>query len=143
MLSPTIHPLLEIPAQIRRQVFPDASLSILDFLKFPLPVISGVAPQHKTSQYFSNQTPTVEDITIIQKIPIPPAKTVADLVVACKVAVLSGAKSTKCQHAPSVSRQNLPMWVIPYWAEVLELRTTSRKAWLQAAEESMEEGERG
>jgi hypothetical protein len=26
------------------------------------------------------------------------------------------------------------MWVIPYWAEVLELRMTSRKAWVQAEE---------
>ena len=40
----------------------------------------------------------------------------------------------KCQHAPSASRQNLPVWVIPYWAEVLELRSTFRKAWLRAEE---------
>jgi hypothetical protein len=26
------------------------------------------------------------------------------------------------------------MWVIPYWAEVLEIRTTSRKAWVRAEE---------
>lgn len=137
MLGPTsryIHPLLEIPPQIQRQVFPDTSLSVLDFLKFPLPIISGAAPQHTASQFFSNCTPTMEDVIIIQKIPIPPAKTVADLVVESKAAVLSGARSVKCQHAPSASQQNLPVWVIPYWAEVLELRSTFRKAWLQAEE---------
>ena len=137
MLSPTlcyVHPLLEIPSQIQRQVLPDTSLSVLDFLKFPLPIISGAAPQHTTSQFISNHAPTTEDVITIQKIPIPPAKTITDLVVAFKAAVLSGARSVKCQHAPSTSEQNLPIWVIIYWAEVLELRSTFCKAWLQAEE---------
>jgi hypothetical protein len=38
----------------------------------------------------------------------------------------------KCQHAPSASGQYLPVWVIPYWAEVLKIQTTSHKAWVGA-----------
>jgi hypothetical protein len=129
-----IHPSLEIPAEIQAEAFPDATISVLDFLQFPLPVISGTTPRYKASEFFTNHQPTTRDFRIIQKIPVPPARTVTDLVAACKVAVQSGMQSVQCQHAPSASRKSLPMWVIPYWAEVLELRTTSRKAWVQAEE---------
>jgi len=61
-------------------------------------------------------------------------KVLGELVAACKTAVLSGMRSVKCRHAPSASGQYLPVWVIPYWAEVLEIRTTSRKAWVGAEE---------
>jgi hypothetical protein len=137
MLSPTfryIHPLLEIPVEVQAQVLPDAFLSVLDFLQFPLPIISGAAPRHKPSVFFSNRAPTTEDIQVIQKIPVPAAKTVTDIVAACKAAIVSGACSLKCPHVPSVSGERLPMWVIPYWAEILQLRTTSRKAWVKAEE---------
>jgi hypothetical protein len=137
MLSPTlryIHPSLEIPANVQAEAFPDATLSVLDFLQFSLPIISGAASRHNASEFFSNEQPTTQDIKTIQKIPIPPANTLALLVTGCKAAVLSGARSVKCPHAPSASAQSLPMWIIPYWAEILELRTTSRKAWVQAEE---------
>ena len=35
---------------------------------------------------------------------------------------------------PSGSGQNLPMWIITYWAEVLELHRTYQKAWVKAEE---------
>jgi hypothetical protein len=117
MLSPTlryIHPLLEIPAGIQAQAFPDVSLSVLDFLQFPLPVISGTAPRHKPSEFFSSDPPTMDDIRVIQKIPIPPVKIVRELTATCKAALASGTKSVKCQHSPSASGHNLLVWVIPY-----------------------------
>lgn len=137
MLSPTlcyIHPLLEIPTEVQEKAFPDASLSVLDFLQFPLPVISASALKQNSSNFFSNNPSTIHDIKTIQKIPIPPAKTINDLVVACKAALLSGTRSVKCCHTPSASQQNLPVWVIPYWAEILALHTTSQKAWMRAEE---------
>jgi hypothetical protein len=42
MLSPTlryIHPLLQIPTEAKEEAFPDVSLSVLDFLQFPLPSV--------------------------------------------------------------------------------------------------------
>ena len=131
MLSPTfryIHPSLEIPAEVQAQILPDASLSVLDFLQFPLPIISGAATCHKPSDFFSSHTPTIHDIQVIKLIPIPPAKTVTDIVAVCKGAIMSGTRSVKCPHAPSASKEKLPVWVILYWAEVLQLRTTSYKA---------------
>ena len=93
MLSLTLRyipPSLEIPADVQTVAFPDATLSVLDFLQFPLPIISGAALHHKTSEFFSNERPTAQDIKTIQKIPIPPANTVVLLVTGCKAAVLSG-----------------------------------------------------
>jgi hypothetical protein len=84
--------------------------------------------------FFSSDSPTIHDIKIIQKIPIPPAKTVEELVAACKMVLLSRKKSIKCHHAPSAYKQNLPVWVIPYWVEVLSLHSTSQKAWMKAEE---------
>jgi hypothetical protein len=55
-------------------------------------------------------------------------------VAAHKAAVLSGSKSIKYQHVPSASLQLSPLWIIPYWTEVLKLRTTSQKAWVKAEE---------
>jgi hypothetical protein len=127
MLSPTlryIHPSLGIPADVQAVAFPDATLSVLDFLQFPLPIISGATSCHKTSEFFSTEWPTAQDIKTIQKIPIPLANTVVLLVTGCKAAVLSRVRSVKCPHAPSASAQSLPMWVILYWAEILELRKT-------------------
>ena len=129
-----IHPTLEIPAEIQSEVFPDVSLSVLDFLQFPLPIVSGTATRHKPSDFFSKDQPNTQNIKAIQKIPIPPAKTVTELVVLCKTAVLSGTHSLKCLHVPSASAERFPVWIIPYWAEVLVLRTTSCKAWGQAEE---------
>jgi hypothetical protein len=54
--------------------------------------------------------------------------------VACKAALIAGTQSISCQHAPPASEQNIPVWVITYWAEVLDLCTTSHKAWMQAEE---------
>jgi hypothetical protein len=92
MLSPTlryIHPVLQIPTEAKKEAFLDVSLLVLDFLQFPLPIVSGTTPQHKPSDFFSSDSPTIHDIKIIQKIPIPPAKTVEELVAACKMALLS------------------------------------------------------
>ena len=137
MLSPTIryiHPLLEIPPEVQATILPDASLSVLDFLQFPLRIISGTAPHQMAAEFFSNHEPTTQDIQTIRRIPVPPAKTVADIVAACKVAITAGACSVKCPHVPSALGKMVPMWIILYWAEVLQLRTTSRKAWVKAEE---------
>ena len=74
MLSPTfryIHPAFEIPTVFQATLFPNASLSILEFLEFHLPVISGIAPRHDTQAFFSSDDPTVDDVNILRNITIP------------------------------------------------------------------------
>jgi hypothetical protein len=109
-------------------------LLVLEFLQFPLSVIAGTATRHSPLSFFSRDELTVHDTNPIQTIVVPPAATVAELVAACKVAVLSGSKSIIRQHVPPASLQHFPLWIIPYWTEVLELCTTSRKAWVKAEE---------
>ena len=50
---------------------------------------------------FSNHEPTTQDIQTIRRIPVPPAKTVTDIVAACKVVITAGTCSVKCLHVPS------------------------------------------
>ena len=126
-----INPLLEIPAHTQKKLFPAALISVLGFLKFPLPNISGAALQQKASTFFSPDDPNRHDIS---NIPIPAAKIVAGLVEACTTVFPLENKSIKCSHLPSGSGQNLPVWIITYWAEVLVLCTTSCKAWVKAEE---------
>jgi len=62
MLSSTlryIHPSLAMPDDIQAEAFPDATLSVLDFLQFPLPIVSGAASQHKASDFFSSPQQTI------------------------------------------------------------------------------------
>ena len=120
-----IHPLLAISDDVQRKIFPDMSLSVLAFLQFPIPNISGAASQHDALKFFSNREPNMKDIEEIQKVPVPPDKTVAELITACKTAITSGTMSIKCLHVPSGTGRYLPMWIIAYWVEVLELCTTS------------------
>jgi hypothetical protein len=74
------------------------------------------------------------DIETIPKIPIPPASIVAELATACKEAIQSGVQSVQCLHMPSASTWHLPIWIITYWSEVLELHATLYKAWVKAEE---------
>jgi len=60
-----IHPLLEIPAEVQAQILPDASLSMLDYLQFPLPIISGAALHQKPFDFFSSHAPTTHNIQVI------------------------------------------------------------------------------
>ena len=81
MLSPTfhyVHPLFEIPADIQSKIFPDASLSVLEFLQFPIPVISAVATQQETSNFFSKHDPNIQAINDIQKYSVPPVRVVTE-----------------------------------------------------------------
>ena len=79
MLSLTfryIHPSLEIPMEVQAHILPDTLLPVLDFLQFPLPVISGAAQHQKPSEFFNSHIPTTQDIQFIQQILVPQAKNV-------------------------------------------------------------------
>jgi hypothetical protein len=56
-----IHPAFDIPIASQATLFPNALLSVLEFLQFPLPVIAGTAMQHSPLSFFSRDEPTVHD----------------------------------------------------------------------------------
>ena len=76
----------------------------------------------------------MQDIQTIRRIPVLLAKTVVNIVAACKAMIMTGAHSVKCLHVPSALGKLVPVWIIPYWAEVLQLRSTTHKAWVKAEE---------
>jgi len=77
-----IHPSFCIPASVATKLLPDASLSVLEFLKFGLPIISSskiLGP----AKFFSKLNPTITQTDILRGIAVPSDETLADLGVAC------------------------------------------------------------
>src|SRR5882724_103381 len=118
---PYIHPSLCIPSPAVNYILPDASLSILEFLKFKLPVINSskvLAP----AKFFSKLKPTITQADLLCGIAMPSEETLAALRAACKTAVESGAASVLCSHIPTPLEKHLPVWAIPYWTEAANLQ---------------------
>jgi hypothetical protein len=85
---PYIHPSLCIPSPAVNYLLPDASLSILGFLKFKLPVISSskvLAP----AKFFSKLEPTITQTDLLHGMAVPAEETLAALGAACKSAIIS------------------------------------------------------
>jgi hypothetical protein len=116
-----LHANLEIPVAAQEKLLPCLALSVLKFLLFPFPIVSQASGTHPTSAYFSAETPTLLDTSAIQKIPIPCAETVGQLGRECSTPRIRGAKSVLCAHIPSANKYCLPLWVITFWTEVIEL----------------------
>src|ERR1700720_1099930 len=108
---PYIHPSLCIPSPAVNYLLPDASLSVLEFLEFKLPVISSskvLAP----AKFFSKLEPTITQTDLLRGIAVPSEETLAALGAACKSALISGTASVLCPHVPTPSEKRLPVWVI-------------------------------
>ncbi|KIK74737.1 hypothetical protein PAXRUDRAFT_19593 [Paxillus rubicundulus Ve08.2h10] len=62
---------LTLPMNVVTSLLPESTLSVLDFLKFPLPppeILSNPSP----SMYFSSNKPNIQDIQKINSKPTPP-----------------------------------------------------------------------
>jgi hypothetical protein len=108
-----LYPPLRIPQDAVDQLLPSISLSILEFLEFRLPIISSskvLAP----AKFFSNLDPAIMGTDPLRGMVVPSDKTLVALGEACKVAVISGAKSVLSPHTRSVPDKRLPLWIIPY-----------------------------
>jgi hypothetical protein len=84
--------------------------------------------------FFSHHPPTVEDVGLISKIPVPSVETVKELQQACKDSdahMLGHHVSVLCPHASLGSDERAPLWIIAYWTEVINLRAT-REPWVRA-----------
>jgi hypothetical protein len=136
-----IHPSLEIPSAAQKILFPNPSLSILQFLQFPLPIISAPSTEHAAASFFDNEAPTTYDISLISKIPTPHPTVVTELARVCKAAITSGSSSVSCPHAALAPTNRLPLWILTYWTEVISLRA-ARAPWVRA-EESLQKRNRG
>jgi hypothetical protein len=116
-----LHPALEIPPNLQKVRFSNPALSITQFQQFPLPPISPFSAGHLSMTFFSQHAPTVDDIGLISKIPVPTAKTLEELHQACKTATLLGSRSVVCPHTALAIGKHAPLWIITYWTEVINL----------------------
>ncbi|KAG1730654.1 uncharacterized protein EDB91DRAFT_1006336, partial [Suillus paluster] len=124
---------LQLPSTAITELLPDPSLSIIAFLKFPLPVISKIDCNISVEAYFSHDQPNVEDLNKIKSIPLPPSSLLEKLLDQGLRAALEQQKvSVQCPHTPIDSKTCLPLWVITYWAEVLHLRRNCCQHWIEA-----------
>jgi hypothetical protein len=106
-------------------------LSVLEFLKFRLPIISSLkilAP----AKFFSKLNPTITQTNLLRGIAVPSDKTLADLGEACRATISSGVASVQCPHVAANPERRLPLWVIPYWTEASNLQKTHRSPWAEA-----------
>ena len=126
-----IHPSLCIPSPAVNYPLPDASLSVLEFLKFKLPVIS-LSKVLAPAKFFSKFKPTITQTDLLRGIAMPSEETLAALGAACKSAVKSGTALVLCPHVPTPSEKHLPVWVIPYWTEAANLQRNWRSPWVKA-----------
>jgi hypothetical protein len=126
-----IHPGLEIPSAVQKVIFPNPALLVAQFLQFPLPLCSPAPIAHRALAFFSRHPPTIEDVSLISKIPVPSVETVKELQQTCKAAHTLGHASVVCPHAPLGSDKRAPLWIITYWTEVINLCAT-REPWVRA-----------
>ncbi|KAH0834859.1 hypothetical protein J3R83DRAFT_10486 [Lanmaoa asiatica] len=116
---------LKLPVNAITCLLPKSMLSILDFLKFPLPppvILS--KPYPSPSAYFSSDEPNIQDIQKISSIPTPPPDVVNTLLSHWHT-VESTISSVQCAHLMDINpTYRLPTWVVTYWAEIYHLHKT-------------------
>jgi hypothetical protein len=131
-----VHPSLEIPEDIESQILPDQRISVLDFLKYPFPFTSTFSPNSPSAEsLLSKEEPDLlcsdQLNDLVRKTPIPPVATVTVLGKFCKGG-LQGFKSVVCRHAQAARVEHLPLWLITYWTEVVELHVKWKGPWVRA-----------
>jgi hypothetical protein len=121
----------EIPVDACKHLLPHRDMSIIDFLKFSLPMPQLNTTFTNPNQYLSPIGPNIMDIQDIQHLQIPPTPIVESLV---KIINPSVHKSVQCPHLDTTTDgKKYPLWVIRYWAELIPIRTVHQK-WANAEE---------
>lgn len=131
---------LIMPATAVGALLPNPTLSILQFLEFPLPPnpVTLLKLHLLPSDYFSSEQPNVEDLRVIKTIPLPPADVVSTLLPYIATLVqhtetTDSKLSVLCAHTDGIATaQCLPLWTITYWTKALHLKNTIQQPWIDA-----------
>jgi hypothetical protein len=103
---------LNIPLQWKDTILPPQSLSVLDFLNFPLPMAMQSTTFTGPSQYFSMETPNISNIQQIHDLPMPP-KSVVDALLAA-IQDVEGMRSIMPSHIGPTDSRRFPVWIVQY-----------------------------
>ncbi|KAF4621853.1 hypothetical protein D9613_012075 [Agrocybe pediades] len=127
--------LLSIPPDIQDHILPRRTLSVAEFLKFPLPPPT---PRHTVTDvdlYLSSFHPTVTCTDKILDIPIPPTTVLLNLTKSVKT---HDTNSILCPHTSELQEeQRLPLWIVDYWTQISAIQPVQQK-WKCAAKNLQE-----
>ncbi len=120
-----VHQSLAIPEHVHIEILPLPVQSILDFSAFQCPTVSLSMLVPAISSLLSSEKPTVVDVAVIYRIPLPGAATVKELAQQVHEIALSSPSEMPASivvlHVSSTQQRTLPMWVITYWVEIMEM----------------------
>jgi hypothetical protein len=121
----------EIPVDACKHLLPHHNMSVIEFMKFSLPMPQLNTTFTNPNQYLSPIGPNIIDIQDIQHLRTPPTPIVESLVKA--IVDPSVHRSVQCPHMGTTDGKKYPLWVIRYWAELIPIRTVHQK-WANADE---------
>lgn len=129
------HPVLQLPDNVLANILPDPNISVLEYIKFSLPIVQTTKKSLNSSAFYDTQEPTTMDFAVVSSLPVPPKNIILALSSTCAAAAVSGIHSVRCPHILPDNNYRLPLWTIIYWIEVEHLRTTSYNLWIAAESE--------
>lgn len=124
---------LKIPPDIEDFILPRKTLSVMEFLQFPLPNITQkltASTTYQSETFFSALAPTITDPQVIRRTLLPPLSILESL---SQISIPLGTQSIICRHAQD---DRFPVWILAYWAQVAQAVSLKRR-W-SSAEEALE-----
>lgn len=120
----------KIPPDAQKYLLPHHDMSVMEFLKFKVPMIQPSTSFTKPEQYFLIGPPNTFDLHDIQHLPMPPQNIVESLARSMSVTQY---QSVQCPHVSKAEGAQYPLWIIQYWVELIPIRKIRQK-WLNADE---------
>ena len=122
-----------ILASVSSKTLPVLGTSIQEMIKFTLPsqlvTVNAITP----SSYFSSTVPDpIHESLLVQMhcLPTPSPLVVGNLVELQYQAWLDGFQSIKYVHISNTVGTHFPLWLISFWAEVVDLQRIMCKPWI-------------
>ena len=127
----------KIPPDAHKYLLPHQDMSIMEFLKFKVPMIQPASTSFtKPEQYFLTGAPNTVDLHDIQHLPTPPYNVIESLARSMSESVtVTGTQyqSIQCPHVSKAEGTQYPLWIIQYWVELIPIHKIRQK-WLKADE---------
>ena len=100
---------------------PSPDVLVADFVAWELPRVSSEIISTKPEIWFSKNAPSINSIQVILSRPVPSREFVRRLDIAYRQAWLDGARSIS-DHRFNEGTDCLPLWVVPLWQKVAEIK---------------------
>jgi hypothetical protein len=126
-----------LPDFVSKDLLLSTGISIKDTLAFTLPTHAVTIQTIDLAGYFSVTAPdpvSKSMLSRLHRLPTPSKSVVARLVELCHQAWLDGYQSVRYVHLSDTVTTHCPLWVISFWALVVDLCKNVQKPWVEAKE---------